>query len=220
LQVPVYNSEGREIDQIELDETVFNVPLNEAVVHQALVRQLANARVGTADTKTRSEVSGSTRKLFRQKHTGFARAGSRRSPIRRGGGIAFGPHPRSYRQAMPKKMRRLALRVLLSAKAADSELKVIDSFGLEQPSTKQMGNIVKALGIDSSLLLVTDGPDMNVVKSARNLRKVKTLPASMLNAVDLLSHKMLLITVDGVRRAETIWGKSQVAAGVAGSEGE
>jgi len=219
LEVPVYNSEGREIEKIELDETIFNVPLNEAVVHQALVRQRANARVGTADTKTRSEVSGSTRKLFRQKHTGFARAGSRRSPIRRGGGIAFGPHPRTYRQAMPKKMRRLALKVILSAKAADGELKVIDSFGLEQPSTRQMSSIVKALGIDSSLLLVTDGAEMNVVKSARNLRKVKTLPASMLNVVDLLSHKMLLITVDGVHRVETIWGQSRVAAGVPGAEG-
>jgi large subunit ribosomal protein L4 len=212
LKVSVYNSSGKEVDKIEIDETVFGVSLNEAVVHQALVRQRANARVGTADTKTRSEVSGSTRKLFRQKHTGFARAGSRRSPIRRGGGVAFGPHPRCYRQAMPKKMKRLALRCVLSAKVADSEIMVIDSFGLEKSSTKQMASVIKALGIESSVLIVTGDPDVNVVKSARNLERVKTLPASMMNVVDLLSYKMLLITVEGVRRAEDIWGKKQIVA--------
>jgi large subunit ribosomal protein L4 len=212
LKVSVYNSGGKEVDKIEIDETVFGVSLNEAVVHQALVRQRANARVGTADTKTRSEVSGSTRKLFRQKHTGFARAGSRRSPIRRGGGVAFGPHPRCYRQAMPKKMKRLALRCVLSAKVADSEIMVIDSFGLEKSSTKQMASVIKALGIESSVLIVTGDPDVNVVKSARNLERVKTLPASMMNVVDLLSYKMLLITVEGVRRAEDIWGKKQIVA--------
>jgi len=210
LQVSVYNTEGQVIDQIELDESVFGVPSNEAVVHQALVRQRANARVGTASTKTRSEVSGSTRKLFRQKHTGFARAGSRRPPTRRGGGVAFGPHPRSYRQAMPKKMRRLALRCVLSAKVADGELLVVDSFGLEQPSTKRVVYILRTLGIESSVLLVTGDPEINVVKSARNVEKAKTLPASMLNVVDLLAHRMLLMTVDAVRRAEATWGKKQV----------
>ncbi len=210
MQVSVYNTEGQVIDQIELDESVFGVPSNEAVVHQALVRQRANARVGTASTKTRSEVSGSTRKLFRQKHTGFARAGSRRPPTRRGGGVAFGPHPRSYRQAMPKKMRRLALRCVLSAKVADGELLVVDSFGLEQPSTKRVVYILRTLGIESSVLLVTGDPEINVVKSARNVEKAKTLPASMLNVVDLLAHRMLLMTVDAVRRAEATWGKKQV----------
>lgn len=210
MQVSVHNTEGQVIDQIELEESVFGVPPNEAVVHQALVRQRANARVGTASTKTRSEVSGSTRKLFRQKHTGFARAGSRRPPTRRGGGVAFGPHPRSYRQAMPKKMRRLALRCVLSAKVADGELLVIDSFGLEQPSTKRVVYILRTLGIESSVLLVTSDPEINVVKSARNVEKAKTLPASMLNVVDLLAHGMLLMTVDAVRRAEATWGKKQV----------
>ena len=212
LKVPVYSSEGKEIEKIELDEAVFGVPFNEAVVHQALVRQRANARVGTASTKTRSEVSGSTRKLFRQKHTGFARAGSRRSPLRRGGGVAFGPRPRNYRQAMPKKMRRLALRCVLSAKVADGEFTVIDSFGLEKSGTRQMVQVLKSLGIESSVLIVTGEPDINVVKSARNLEKVKTLPAGMMNVVDLLSYKMILITVDGVRQAEGIWGKKQIAA--------
>lgn len=210
MQVPVYNTAGQVIDQVELDETVFGVPVNEAVVHQALVRQLANARVGTANTKTRSEVSGSSRKLYRQKHTGFARAGSRRSPIRRGGGVAFGPHYRSYRQAMPKKMRRLALKCVLSAKVAEGELMVIDSFGLEQPRTKQMANILKTLGIESSTLLVTADPDTNVVKSTHNLARVKTQAAYMLNVSDLLSHRTLLMTVEAVNRVGMVWGRKQV----------
>ena len=212
MKVSVYDTKGKEIEQIELDESVFGVPPNEAVVHQALVRQRANSRVGTANTKTRGEVSGSTRKLFRQKHTGFARAGSRRSPIRRGGGIAFGPHPRSYHQAMPKKMRRLALKCVLSAKLAEDELKVIDSFGLEQPGTRQMMHVLEALGINSSVLVVTGEPDVNVIKSARNLPKVKTLPAAMLNVVDLLSHRKLLMSVEAVRRAEATWGRKQAVA--------
>jgi len=217
VQIPVYNNAGQEIDKIEVDATVFGIEPNEAVVHQALVRQRANARQGTADTKTRREVSGSSRKLYRQKHTGQARAGNRRSPLRRGGGIIFGPHPRSYRQAMPKKMRRLALRSVLSAKVADGELKVIDSFGMEQPQTSQMEQILKTLGIATSALLVTAEPDMNVVKSARNLERVKTLPANMLNVVDLLSYSELLLTVDAVRRIEEVWGEKKVVAGEKGS---
>ena len=217
MQIPVYNNAGQEIDKIEVDATIFGIEPNEAVVHQALVRQRANARQGTADTKTRREVSGSSRKLYRQKHTGMARAGNRRSPLRRGGGIIFGPHPRSYRQAMPKKMRRLALRSVLSAKVADGELKVIDSFGMEQPQTSQMEQILKTLGIATSALLVTAEPDMNVVKSARNLERVKTLPANMLNVVDLLSYSELLLTVDAVRRIEEVWGEKKVVAGEKGS---
>ena len=217
MQISVYNNAGQEIDKIEVDEAIFGVQPNEAVVHQALVRQRANARQGTADTKTRREVSGSSRKLYHQKHTGNARAGNRRSPLRRGGGIIFGPHPRSYRQAMPKKMRRLALRSVLSAKVADGELKVIDSFGMEQPQTSQMEQILTTLGIATSALLVTAEPDMNVVKSARNLERVKTLPANMLNVVDLLSYSELLLTVDAVRRIEEVWGEKKVVAGEKGS---
>jgi len=217
VQVSVYNTAGKVIDQIEVDEAVFGVQPNEAVVHQALVRQRANARQGTADTKTRREVFGSGRKMYRQKHTGMARAGTRRSPLRRGGGIIFGPHPRSYRQAMPKKMRRLALRSILSSKLTEEQLRVVDSFGLEQPQTKQVEQILKALSIDSSALLVTAQVDMNVVKSARNIEMVKILPADMLNVVDLLSYDMLIMTVDAVRRVEEVWGKGRVAAGAKSS---
>jgi large subunit ribosomal protein L4 len=212
VQISVYNNAGQEIDKIELDEAVFGLQPNEAVVHQALLRQLANSRQGTADTKTRREVSGSSRKLYKQKHTGMARAGNKRSPLRRGGGVIFGPHPRSYRQAMPKKMRRLAIRSILSAKVADEELKVIDSFGLEEPKTKQMAQILQALGIESSALLVTADLDTTVFKSARNIATVKTLPASMLNVVDLISHNTLLMTVDAVRRVEAMLGEERAVA--------
>jgi len=207
VQVPVYSLNGEVIKHIEVSDRVFAVPFNQAVVHQAMVRQQANARQGTASTKTRSEVSGSGRKLYRQKHTGLARAGSRRSPLRRGGGIAFGPKPRSYRQAMSKKMRQLALRCVLSAKARDGELMVVEQLKFDEPKTKDMVRILAALGVDSSALIVTREPEAKVVKSARNLPGIRTLPASLLNVVDILSYKALLMTEAAVRRAEELWGE-------------
>jgi len=207
VEVPVYSPAGEVVKHIEISDQVFAVSFNEAVVHQALVRQRANARQGTASTKTRGEVSGSSRKLFRQKHTGSARAGSRKSPLRRGGGITFGPKPRDYRQAMPKKMRQLALRCVLSAKARDGELKVLEQLRLDQPKTKEMVQTLVALGVDSSALIATSEPEDNVTKSARNLAGIKTMPASLLNVVDILSHKMLLMTEAAVRKAEQLWGE-------------
>ncbi len=207
MKVPVYNQAGEAVDNIELSDQVFGVPLNQAVVHQVMVAQQANARQGTASTKTRSEVAGSTRKLFHQKGTGKARAGSIKSPLRRGGGIIFGPKPRSYRQAVPKKMRRLALRCVLSAKARDKELVVLERLELEQPRTKEMARILAALGLDSSALIVTAEPEQNTVKSARNLPGIKTMPAGLLNVVDILSYKMLFMTVAAVRKAEELWGE-------------
>ncbi len=209
MQLPVYNLAGEVVREIEVSDQVFAVPFNEGVVHQVLVAQRANARQGTASTKTRGEVSGSTRKLYRQKGTGYARAGSRRSPLRRGGGIAFGPKPRSYRQTIPKKVRRLALRCALSAKTRDGELKILEELKLEEPKTKQMAQIVAALGADSSALIVTDEPEGNVIKSARNLPGIKTTPAKLLNVLDILSYKMLLITEAAVRQAEKLWGQSR-----------
>jgi len=195
------------VKHIEISDDVFGVPFNQAVVHQAMVRQRANARQGTASTKTRSEVSGTTRKLFRQKGTGYARGGSRRSPLRRGGGITFGPKPRSYRQAMPKKMRQLALRCVLSAKVEDGELMVLEQLKLDEPKTKEMVQILAALGVDSSTLIATSEPEENVVKSARNLPGIKTIPASLLNVIDILSYKMLLMTEVAVRKVEQLWGQ-------------
>ena len=207
MQFPVHNLKGKVVKKIEISDRVFAEPFNQAVVHQAMVRQRANARQGTASTKTRSEVSGTTRKLFRQKHTGLARAGSKKSPIRRGGGVTFGPKPRSYRQEMPKKMRRLALRCALSAKAKGEDLMVLEKLQLKQPKTKEIAGILAALGVDSSALIVTGKPEENVVKSARNLAEVKTLPANILNVVDILSHKRLLMTEAAVRKAEELWAK-------------
>jgi large subunit ribosomal protein L4 len=206
VEVPVYSVTGEVVKNIEISDEVFAVPFNQAVVHQAVVRQQANARQGTASTKTRGEVTGSTRKLFRQKHTGLARAGSRRSPLRRGGGITFGPKPRSYRQDMPKKMRQLALRCALSAKVRDEELMVLEELKFDQPKTKGMAGILAALGVDSSALIVTSEPEENVVKSSRNLAGVKTMPANILNIVDILSYKMLLMTEAAVHKAEQLWG--------------
>ncbi len=207
MKVPVYSLAREVVKHIEISDDVFGVPFNQAVVHQAMVRQRANARQGTASTKTRGEVSGSTRKLYRQKGTGSARAGSRKSPLRRGGGITFGPKPRSYKQAMPKKMRQLALRCVLSAKAGDGELMVLEQLNLDEPKTKEMARILTALGVDSSALIATSEPEENVVKSARNLPRIKTIPANLLNVVDILSCKMLLMPEGAVRKVEQIWGQ-------------
>jgi large subunit ribosomal protein L4 len=141
----------------------------------------------------------------------MARAGSIKSPLRRGGGIIFGPKPRSYRQEMPKKMRRLALRCALSAKARGEELMVLEKLELDQPKTKEMTGILAALGVDSLALIVTGEPEENVVKSTRNLAWIKTIPANMLNVVDILSYKMLLMTEAAVRKAEKIWGGSNAS---------
>jgi len=217
VEVPVYSLTREVVKHIEISDDVFGVPFNQAVVHQAMVRQRANARQGTASTKTRGEVSGSTRKLYAQKHTGHARAGSIRSPLRRGGGIVFGPKPRSYRQAMPKKMRQLALRCVLSAKAGDGELMILEQLKLDEPRTKEMVRILAALGVDSSALIATSEPEENVVKSARNLPGVKTIPASLLNVIDILSYKMLLMTEAAVRKVEQLWGKGLSQGGSSAS---
>ena len=206
MQVPVYNLTGEVVDNIEISERVFGVPFNQVVVHQAVVRQQANARQGTASTKTRSEVAGTTRKMFRQKGTGSARGGSRRSGLRRGGGVIFGPRPRSYRQALPKKMRRLAIRCVLSEKVRDGELMVLEQLKFDQPKTRDIVRILTALGVNSSALIVTSEPEDNVVKSVRNLPEVRMVPANLLNVVDVLSRKMLLMTVTAVRQAEELWG--------------
>ncbi|TEU04246.1 MAG: 50S ribosomal protein L4 [Dehalococcoidia bacterium] len=202
VKVPVHNIQGEVVDHIALKDEIFGVPPNQAVVHQALVRQLANARQGTASTKTRAQVSGGGRKPFRQKGTGRARRGSASSPLLRGGGVAFGPHPRSYRQAMPRKMRSLALRCVLSAKVAQGEMVVVDEIALNEPKTKEMARILAALGVGSSVLIVTAGADPNAYKSARNLERTKTLPANLINVGDLLSHRILMLTVAAVRRVE------------------
>jgi large subunit ribosomal protein L4 len=203
-QVPVHNIRGEVIGNVKLRDDVFAVPMNQAVVHQALVRHLANARQGTSSTKTRSQVSGGGRKPFRQKGTGRARRGTESSPLLRGGGVIFGPHPRDHRQEMPKKMRRLALRCVLSAKASENGMIVIDKIKFKEPKTSEMAQILEALGLDTSVLIVTAEPDINIYKSTRNIRKTKILPANMLNVGDLLSHRKLMLTKKAVRAVEDI----------------
>lgn len=176
MQVPVYSLSGEVVEQTELSQAVFAIPFNEAVVHQAMVRQLANGRQGTASTKTRGEVSGSTRKLYPQKHTGRARRGDIKSPILRGGGVVFGPKPRTYRQSMPKKMRRLALRCVLSSKVREGSIRLLQELDFKEPKTKDMINILSSLGVGSSVLILTDESAPNVAKSAANLPEVKVLP--------------------------------------------
>jgi large subunit ribosomal protein L4 len=210
VQLSVYNVRGEIVEQIEVSEDVFAVPFNEAVVHQAVVRQSANKRQGNASTKTRGEVAGSTRKLYRQKHTGRARRGDIRSPLLRGGGVVFGPHPRCYRQSIPRKMRRLALRCVLSSKVREGEIKVIDDLHLEMPKTKEMVDILSALGADSSALIITAQCDPNVVKASHNLAGIKVLPSPLVNVLDLLSYKTLLATISAVRNIEQIWGRKVV----------
>ena len=206
MQVPIYNSTGEVTGQEEISEGIFAVPFNEAVVHQAMVRQLANNRQGTASTKTRGEVRGSTRKLFAQKHTGRARRGDIKSPILRGGGVAFGPRPRCYRQAMPKKMRRLAIKCLLSAKVREGDMKVVEDFDFPQPKTKDMISLLSVLGINSSVLILTSHSNPTIVKSASNLDNVKVMPSALTNVLDLLSSETLVCTVSAIRIIEKIWG--------------
>lgn len=208
MQAPVYNLAGEVVANIEISDKVFGVPFNEALVHQSVVRQQANARQGNASTKTRGNVAGSTRKLYKQKGTGSARAGSIKSPLRRGGGIVFGPHPRDYHQAMPKSMRRLALRCVLSEKLTGGGLKILESLTIDEPKTKKMAGILDAMKVETTALVVTSAADANVVKSARNLPGIKTLPANLLNVVDIISHQTLLMEVAAVRKAEELWGEN------------
>jgi large subunit ribosomal protein L4 len=208
------NETGRELRKVDVDETVFGIQPNMAVLHQAFVTQRANQRGGNAKTKTRGEVQGSTRKVHRQKTTGQARAGTNRSPIRVGGGRAFGPRPRSYAKDFPKKMRRLAIRSALSGKVADGQLVVIDQLAMEMPKTKRMMRLLENVGFNRSALVVTGSADRMVLASLRNLDKTKTLPAAYLNVVDMMNHAGLLMTEEAVRVAERLWGKKEPTNGV------
>jgi len=205
--VPVYTLNGEVVDQMELSQAIFDLPFNGAVVHQAMAGQLANRRHGTVSTKTRGEVKGSTRKLYRQKHTGRARRGDIKSPLLRGGGVVFGPKPRNYRQSMPRKMRRLALKCLLSAKVREGNIRLVQELDFKGPKTKDMINVLSSLGIDSSTLILTAQSTPNVVKSAANLPEVKVLPSALINVLDLLSYEMLVATVPAIHNIEQIWGK-------------
>ena len=206
MKLDVQDREGKKVKSIDVDDQVFATTPHRSLVHQAMLAQRANLHRGTHKTKSRGEVRGSTRKIFRQKGTGRARMGSIRSPIRRGGGVAFGPRPRSYRQDLPKRMRRLALRSVLSAKVASGKLRVIDELTLEKPQTKEIKGVLEALGFDRSILVVTGESREAIKKSISNLPNVSCLPAAYLNVLDLLNHQGLLMTEEAVHIAEAMWG--------------
>jgi large subunit ribosomal protein L4 len=196
--VDVKNTDGQKIGELELRDEVFGIEPNTALMHQALVRQQANARRGTHKTKTRSEVRGTTAKWYRQKGTGRARHGDRKAPIFVGGGQAHKPRPRDYSQKMPRKMRRLALRSALSVKAAANEIVVLDELDFDEPKTIEVLDLLDNLEIEGSVVILLPERNENVEKSARNLHSVKTLRANYLNIRDLLGHDYLILPKDAV----------------------
>ena len=202
MQVLVKNQTGESLDSIELNDAVFDVPMNPSLVHQAMVIYQGNKRHGTHDTKTRSEVSGGGRKPWTQKHTGRARQGSTRSPQWRHGGVVFGPHPRSYRAALPKRMKRQALRCVLSEKARRDRLFCLDSTSTIDGKTKSMTQLLANLAVTGSALVVTKGTVREVVQAANNVQKIWTLPVEQLNALELLSKDLVIMTVEAARWVE------------------
>ena len=206
MLVPVHNMAGDKVGEIELRDDIFAAPINKTVMHQALVRQLANARRGTHKVKERGEVAGGGRKPWRQKGTGRARQGSTRAPQWRGGGIVFGPTPRSYEQKMPRKMRRVAMRSALSAKAGNEQLVVVQDLSLAQPKTKEMVGILRNLKVEKSALILLPERNINIELSARNLPDVKALQAGYMNMRDLLGYGTLIVTTDAINEIERILG--------------
>ncbi len=203
--VALYNIAGTKTGEIELDENVFGVEVNEAVLHQAVVMQLASQRQGNASTKTRGFVRGGGRKPWKQKGTGRARSGSTSSPIWVGGGTVFGPHPRSYSFRMPRKQRRLAIKCALSAKVLDGELMVVDDIQFAQPKTKSVVKMLSDFNVaDDKTLIITGEVLETVEKSARNIPGVKTITSNGLNVYDILHHDKVLITKDAVTRIEEV----------------
>ncbi len=212
MKLPVRNSEGKELRTLDVDDSVFGIQPNMPVLHQAFVTQRNNQRAGTAHTKTRGQVQGSTAKIRKQKYTGRARQGGIRAPHHVGGGTVFGPLSRSYAQALPKKMRRLAIRSAISGKVADGQLVVIDELAFATPKTKEMIRILRNVGIQRSALIVTGESDRRILASVRNLEKTKALPAAYLNVVDMLNHTSVLMTEEAVRVAQGLWGEHGKAA--------
>jgi large subunit ribosomal protein L4 len=196
LQAPFFDALGERNGEVDLPKAIFAETPNMPVMHQAYVRQMANARQGTASTKTRGDVSGGGAKPYRQKGTGRARHGSIREPSMKGGGTVFGPHPRSYAQRMPRQMRRLALRSALSQKALDRQVRVIESFVFDEPKTKQAADLMEAIGFDSSILVVLPAPNVVVSRSFDNLNGTKTILARNINLRDLFTHTYLLLSKD------------------------
>lgn len=201
-QTTLYDRTGASIGSVELSDQLFDAPVNAAVLHQVVTAQLAGRHLGTHDTKTRGEVRGGGRKPYRQKGTGRARQGHRTAPHFRGGGVVFGPHPRSYAQRLPRKMKQLALRGALTAKFTDDAIRVIDAFGLEAIRTKDLVGVLSAIGATGRVLLVAPGRNVTLQLSSRNLPTVELILADSLNVVDLLKADMVLIEQPALARME------------------
>ena len=204
-KIDVYNIEGKKVSTLELNDSVFGIKPNEAVVHSALVNYMANQRQGTASTKTRAEVSGGGRKPWKQKGTGRARQGSTRSPQWIKGGIALGPKPRDYRYTINKKERRLAIKSVLSSKVLENNLVVVDTLQFEEIKTKQMVNALANLKVEGKTLVVLPEKNLNVQKSAKNIENVKTTLINTINVYDLLKYKKLVLTVDTIKKLEEVY---------------
>ena len=201
----VYDRTGKSVGSVELADVLFAAPIHAAVLPQVVTAQLAGRRTGTADTKTRGEVRGGGKKPYRQKGTGRARQGSTSAPHYRGGGTVFGPHPRSYEQRLPRKMKRLALRGALTAKFGDEAIKIIDTFGLEAIKTRDLVGVLKALEATGRILVVAPGRDETLELSARNLPTVEIILADSLNVVDLLNADLVLIEQPSLARMQEVY---------------
>lgn len=203
-KVALYNTAGQQVGDVELNDAVFGIEPNPHVVHDAVVMQRASLRAGTHKTKGRSEVRGGGRKPWRQKGTGRARQGSIRAPQWKGGGVVFGPTPRSYAYKLPKKVRRLAIKSVLSAKVADNEIIVLDQLTMDAPKTKQFAEVLKNLKVERKALVVAAEYDDNVALSARNIPGIKFIAADGINVLDVVSHDKLIITKDAVQKVEEV----------------
>jgi large subunit ribosomal protein L4 len=204
-ETTILKANGSKGAKVELADSLFGAPVNEGLVHQAVVRQMASRRTGTADTMTRGEVSGGGAKPWRQKGTGRARQGSRRSPQWKGGGVVFGPHPRAYDQKMNAKMRRAALRSVLSAKAGEDAVRVVEGFDLDKIGTKAFAERLAAWEAGGKVLLVLPARDELVERSCRNLRSVRVILADSLNVIDLLEADTVIFTRDALDRAQEVY---------------
>ena len=203
-KVAVYNIDRQQVGDIELNDNVFGVEVNGGLLHQAVVMQLASQRLGTHATKTRAFVRGGGRKPWKQKGTGRARSGSRRSPLWVGGGTVFGPHPRSYAFSMPRKQRRLAIKCALSDKVQEDSLFVLDALDFEAPKTKQVVKLLQTFEIDNKALIITAEEAENVERASRNIPGVKAINTTGLNVYDILNHDKLFVTKDAVARIEEV----------------
>jgi large subunit ribosomal protein L4 len=201
----LYDRKGKDLGSVELSDELFGAPVNEAVLHQVVTAQLAGRRIGTHDTKTRGEVRGGGKKPYRQKGTGRARQGSRTAPHYRGGGAVFGPHPRSYEQRLPRKMKRLALRGALTAKLGDEAIRIIDSFGLEAIKTAEVVGVLSALNATGRVLVVAPSTDEKLRLSTRNLPTVEVILADSLNVVDIIKADTLVIEQPALARIEEVY---------------